>query len=70
MKTVEAASKKFQLYFKNYNFCAFMKFGQKDIFQKDLNWSVQEAEVAAKDRRIWKYISLQAVGAGMPDVIQ
>ena len=29
-----------------------------------------EAEVAAKDSRIWKFISRQTAGAGMPDAIQ
>ena len=43
---------------------------QKDIPQIDLVWSVEEAEVAAKDRRIWKFISRQAAGAGMPDATQ
>ena len=43
---------------------------QKDILGMDLVWSVEEAEVAAKDRRIWKHISCQAEGAGMPDAIQ
>ena len=35
----------------------------------DLVWSVEEAEVAAKDRRIWKHVSCQAASAGMPDAI-
>ena len=26
-------------------------------------WSVEEAEVAARDRNIWKYLSRQAAGA-------
>ena len=43
---------------------------QTDILQMNLAWSVEEAEVAAKDRRIWKFISRQAAGAGMPDAIQ
>ena len=38
--------------------------------QLNLGWSVEEAEVAPKDRRIWKFISRQAAGAGMPDAIQ
>ena len=33
-------------------------------------WSVEEAEVVGKDRKIWKFTSRQAAGAGMPDAIQ
>ena len=31
----------------------------------DLGWSVEEAEVAAKDRSMWKFLVNQAAGASM-----
>ena len=37
----------------------------KDINKMDLGWSVEEAEVAAKDRSVWKFLVNQAVGASM-----
>ena len=37
----------------------------KDINKMDLGWSVEEAEVAAKDRCVWKFLVHQAAGASM-----
>ena len=44
------------------------KMSWKEVIKKDINklecgWSVEEAEVAARDRSIWKYLSRQAAGA-------
>ena len=36
---------------------------QKDIAKLDLGWSVEEAEIAAKDRTVWRHLSSQAAGA-------
>ena len=37
----------------------------KDINKMDLGWSVEEAEVAAKDRSVSKFLVNQAAGASM-----
>ena len=37
----------------------------KDINKMDFGWSVEEAEVAAKDRSVWKFLVNQAAGASM-----
>ena len=37
----------------------------KDINKMDLGWSVEEAEVAAKDRSVWKFLVNQAAGASI-----
>ena len=44
------------------------KMSWKEVIKKDINklecgWCVEEAEVAARDRSIWKYLSRQAAGA-------
>ena len=40
---------------------------QKDISKMDLSWTVLEAEVAARKRIMWRYLSNQAVSAVMHD---
>ena len=37
----------------------------KDINKMDWGWSVEEAEVAAKDRSVWKFLVNQAAGASV-----
>ena len=44
------------------------KMSWREVIKKDINkleceWSVEEVEVAAKDRSFWKYLSRQAAGA-------
>ena len=35
----------------------------KDINKLECRWSVEEAEIAAKNRSMWKHLSRQAAGA-------
>ena len=36
---------------------------QRDINKMDIEWSVEDAEIAARERKIWRYRSGQAAGA-------
>ena len=40
---------------------------QKDLLNIGLGWSVEEAEIAAQDRTVWKILTSQAAGAEMHD---
>ena len=41
----------------------------RDLETLDFGWSLEEAEVAAQDRTIWKFLTCQAAGAGMHDAV-
>ena len=43
---------------------------QKDIDKMDLEWTVEEAEVAAREQIMWRHLSSQAVSAVMHDAVQ
>ena len=43
---------------------------QKDINKMDLGWTAEEAEVAARERIMWRHLSSQAVSAVMHDAVQ
>ena len=38
---------------------------QRDLLNLGLRWSVEEAEIAAQDRTVWKILTSQAAGADM-----
>ena len=40
---------------------------QRDLLNLGLGWSVEEAEIAAQDRTVWKILTSQAAGADMDD---
>jgi len=40
---------------------------QRDITKLDFGWFIEEAEVAARDRVMWRQICSQAAGAAMHD---
>ena len=40
---------------------------QRDLLNLGLGWSVEEAEIAAQDRTVWKILTSQAASADMHD---
>ena len=40
---------------------------QRDLLNLGLRWSVEEAEIAAQDRTVWKILTSQAASADMHD---
>ena len=43
---------------------------QRDITRLDSEWTVEDAEGAARDRVLWRLLSSQAAGAGMHDAVR
>ena len=40
---------------------------QRDLLNLGLGWSVEEAEIAAQDRTVWKILTSEAASADMHD---
>ena len=43
---------------------------QKDISKMELWWTVEKADLAAKEWTMWRHLSSQAVSAVMHDAVQ